>query len=140
MSVQTVLLPVFAQVALTFFLMVWMARARFAAVRKGQVSTSQLQNEWTSWPERPTQIAAAFHNQFQMPVLFYVLVLIAIFTTQADLVFVVLSWLFVVMRVVHAYVHTGRNDLRQRFRAFLVGALILMVMWLYVLLKLFVGL
>ncbi len=140
MTPQTVLLPVFAQVALTFFLMVWMGRSRFAAVRKGQVSASELKRNWTGWPERPTQIAAAFHNQFQLPVLFYVLVLIAFITTQADFLFVVLSWLFVVMRAIHAYVHTGRNDLHARFRAFFIGAVILMIMWVYVLLKLFVGL
>jgi hypothetical protein len=140
MSVQSILLPVFAQVTLTFFLMAWMARARFAAVGSGEVSVKELKRDWTSWPERPTQIAAAFHNQFQLPALFFVLVLIALVTTQADLVFVVLSWLFVIMRVVHAFVHTGYNDIRQRFRAFLIGALILMAMWLYVLLKLFVGL
>jgi hypothetical protein len=140
MTVQSILLPIFAQITLTFFLMVWMARARFAAVRQGQVSTSQLKSDWTSWPERPTQIAAAYHNQFELPVLFYVLVLIALVTKQADLVFVVLSWLFVVARIIHAYVHTGRNDIHARFRAFLLGALVLIIMWVYALLKLFVGL
>jgi hypothetical protein len=140
MSVQNVLLPVFAQATLTFFLMIWMARARFASVREGKTKISELKRDWSKWSEKPTQLAAAFHNQFQLPVLFYIAVIIAVITTQADLVFVVLSWLFVVMRVIHAYIHTGNNDLMTRFRAFLVGALILMVMWLYLLLKLFVGL
>lgn len=140
MTVQSVLLPVFAQVALTFFLMLWMARTRFAAVRAGEVTTSELKRDWASWPERPTQIAAAFHNQFQLPVLFYVVVLAAIITTQADYFFVILSWFFVVARIIHAYVHTGPNDLRRRFYAFLLGAIILVLMWVYFLLNLSVGL
>jgi hypothetical protein len=139
MTVQSILLPVFAEVALTFFLMIWMGRARFGAIRSGHVKVKDLASNWSNWPERPTQVAAAYHNQFQLPVLFYVLVLIAIITTQADFLFVVLSWLFVVMRVIHAYIHTGRNDLSLRFRAFLLGALILLIMWVYVLLKLFIG-
>jgi hypothetical protein len=139
MSVQTILLPVFAQAALTFFLMFWMARARFGAVRAGQVTQADLKRDWTSWPERPTQIAAAYHNQFQLPVLFYVLVLIALITTQADFLFVVLSWLFVVLRVVHAFVHTGKNDIMARFRVFALGATVLIVMWVYILLKLLIG-
>ena len=136
MSAQAILLPVFAQVALTFFLMLWMARARFGAVRAGHVTAAELKRDWTSWPERPTQIAAAYHNQFQLPVLFYVLVLIALITTQADFLLVALSWIFVVLRIAHAYVHTGKNDIRARFRVFALSATVLVVMWLYVFLKL----
>ena len=136
MSVQAILLPVFAQVALTLFLMFWMGRSRFAAINAGQVTVGELKRDWASWPERPTQIAAAYHNQFQLPVLFYVLVLIALITTQADFLFVVLSWIFVVLRIAHAYVHTGKNDIRARFRVFALSATILVVMWLYVFLKL----
>jgi hypothetical protein len=140
MSVQSILLPVFAQVTLTFFLMAWMARARFAAVGSGEVSVKELKRDWTSWPERPTQIAAAYHNQFQLPLLFYIVMLAALITTQADYLFVILSWFFVVARLIHAYVHTGRNEIRTRFKAFLLGALILIVMWVYFLVQLFVGL
>ena len=136
MSVQAILLPVFAQVALTFFLMFWMAKTRFGAVSAGHVTISELKRDWTNWPERPTQISAAYHNQFQLPVLFYVLALIALVTTQADFLFVVLSWLFVILRIVHAFVHTGKNDIRARFRVFAIGATVLIAMWLYVLLKL----
>ncbi|BCJ90817.1 hypothetical protein IZ6_15520 [Terrihabitans soli] len=140
MTVQSVLLPVFAQIALTFFLMVWMARTRFAAVGAGHVTIKDLKRDWTSWPERPTQIAAAYHNQFELPVLFYVVVLAAIITTQADFLFVILSWFFVVARLIHAYVHTGKNEIRARFKAFLLGAILLIVLWVYFFLKLFIGL
>jgi hypothetical protein len=140
MTVQSVLLPVFAQVALTFFLMLWMARSRFAAMGAGQVTVKELKRDWASWPEKPTQIAAAYHNQFELPVLFYIVVLAALITTQADYIFVILSWFFVVARVIHAYVHTGRNDIRRRFQAFLLGAILLIILWVYFFLKLSIGL
>ena len=140
MSIPFILLPLFVQVILTLALGFWLGGLRTTALRRGQIKPRDIALGQPNWPQPILQVGNCFRNQFELPVLFYVLVLIAVFTTQADLVFVVLSWLFVVMRVVHAYVHTGRNDLRQRFRAFLAGALILMVMWLYVLLKLFVGL
>jgi hypothetical protein len=140
MTVQSVLLPVFAQVALTIFLMLWMARTRFAAVGAGEVTPKELKRDWTSWPERPTQIASSFHNQFELPVLFYVVVLAALITTQADYLFVILSWFFVVARLIHAYVHTGKNDIRRRFQAFFLGAILLIILWLYFFLKLFIGL
>jgi hypothetical protein len=128
-SIQAVLLPVFVQVALTLFLMFWMARARFGALRARQVKVRDIALGQRAWPERATQVANSFHNQFETPVLFYVLVALALVTRQADLLFVVMAWIFVASRIAHAFIHTTSNDIRLRFSAFLVGSLVLMLMW-----------
>ena len=49
--------------------------------------------------------------------LFYVLTILAIMTRHADIIFVVLAWIFVLSRVVHACVHTTSNDVRAARRA-----------------------
>ncbi len=59
---------------------------------------------------RATQFAYAFSNQFELPVLFYVLTILSIITHHADLVFVVLAWIFVIFRVLQAYVHVTSNN------------------------------
>jgi hypothetical protein len=82
-----------------------------------------------AWPPRVTQVANTFHNQFETPVLFYALVAFAMFTRQADLLFVLLSWLFVATRVAHAWVYTTSNHVFTRFRIFLAGTSVLMLMW-----------
>ena len=46
------------------------------------------------------------------------LTILAWITKQADLLFVVLAWIFVVLRLVHAYVHVTSNHLTQRFAAY----------------------
>ena len=51
-----------------------------------------------------------------MPVLFYVLTVLAVITKQADLLFVLLAWVFVLSRLAHAYIHVTSNDLRLRGR------------------------
>ena len=140
MTVQSVLLPAFVLIALTFVLGIWMGRERIGAIQRGEVKMKDLAGNWNSWPHKPTLITAAYHNQFQLPVLLYVLVLIAIITTKADLLFVVLSWVFVLARLVHAWVHTRGNDLQARFRVFMLGAVVLLVMWIWVALKLFLPL
>jgi hypothetical protein len=76
------------------------------------------------------QISNCYHNQFQLPVLFYALVAFALILRKADLLFVVMAWLFVASRVVHAAIHTTSNNVGQRFAAFGVGALILFLMWI----------
>jgi hypothetical protein len=137
MTVDAILLPLFVQVGLTFFLLFWMGTVRVGAIRRREVAMRDIALGQPAWPERPTQIANAFHNQFQLPVLFYVLVLLALFTRKADTFFVVLAWMFVASRLVHAAIHVTSNDVQRRFFAFLVGAIILLIMWIVFVLRIF---
>jgi hypothetical protein len=137
MSVSSVLLPVFVQVALTFLLLMWMGRARVGSIRAGDVKIRDVALGERNWPMRIQQIANSYHNQFKLPVLFYAIVALALITRKADLVFVVLSWVFVVSRLVHAVIHTTSNRVSQRFTAFLVGVIVLMAMWIVFALRIF---
>jgi len=130
MSIAAVLAPVFAQVALTFALLFWMGGSRVASLRAGQVRIKDIALAQPAWPERIMRIGNTYHNQFETPVLFYALVAFAILTRKADFWFVVLSWLYVLARVVHASIYTTNNVVQRRFQVFLVGAVILVLMWL----------
>ena len=55
---------------------------------------------------------------------------LALVTRQADLLFVVLAWLFVVSRIVHAAIHSGGNNVVLRFQAYVFGLVVLAVMWI----------
>jgi hypothetical protein len=41
-----------------------------------------------------------------------------------------MSWIYVASRLGHAFVYTTTNDIRARFGIFLVGAVVLLVMWI----------
>ncbi len=140
MSIATILLPLFVEVALTFALMIWMGRVRVGAVKGGKVKMADVALGQHNWPPRVQQISNSYASQFQVPVLFYVLTVLAIVTKHADFLFLVLAWLFVLSRFVHAYVHCTTNYVRHRFNAFLVGSLILMAMWLIFALRILLGL
>ena len=131
MTIQMVLLPVFVQVLLTLLLLGWMARARTACVKSGEVKMRDIALGQQNWPARPTQIANSYNSQFQIPVLFYVVVLWAWITKTTDVVFVVLEWLFVLLRIGHAYVHTTSNFVLRRFQVFAAGMLVLVIMWVW---------
>jgi hypothetical protein len=135
MSVQMVLLPVFVLVGLTFALLLWMAGARRQALIGGQTKIRDIALRQPNWPERATQIGNCFSNQFEIPVLFYILIAIALPLRHADLVIVLLSWVFVVTRFVHAGIFVSSNDLGQRSMAWFAGVLVLFAMWLYFALK-----
>ena len=129
MSVQAVLLPVFVQIALVFVLGFWMGGARYGAAKRGEIQVVDEATTQVVWPRQATLLDKCFKNQFEMPVLFYVLVILALATRKADLLFVVMSWVFVVSRIAHAAVFTTSNKVSLRFAAYLVGTLALLAMW-----------
>jgi hypothetical protein len=135
MSVQMVLLPVFVLVGLTFALLLWMAGARRGALVGGETKIRDIALGQPGWPQRATQIANCYSNQFEIPVLFYILIAIALPLRHADLVIVLLSWVFVVCRFAHAGIFVSSNDLGQRSMAWFAGVLVLFAMWLYFALK-----
>ena len=130
MNIQMVLLPVFVQVALTFALLFWMASARTRSVVRGETKIRDTALGQPAWPEQPTKISNCFNSQLQLPVLFYVLVIFALMTKLADLLFVVMAWLFVLLRIAHAYIHTTSNHVPTRFKVFAAGMLVLLLMWI----------
>lgn len=129
MTIQAILAPVFAQVLLIFLLMFWMGRERFAAGRRGEVQANKGSPRTFGWPEKAQKVSDCFHHQFEIPLLFFALVPLAILAKKADLLFVLLAWVFVALRWLHAFEHTGRNRLKYRFPLFAAGATVLVVMW-----------
>src|SRR5215470_16724539 len=130
MTVQAILAPLFVLVALTFALMIWMGALRIAVVRRGEVRVRDISLGQSNWPPRVQQISNCYHNQFQLPMLFYVLTILALFLRKADLLFVVMAWIFVLLRIVHGAIHVTSNHVGHRFRAFAAGAVVLLLMWL----------
>jgi hypothetical protein len=50
-------------------------------------------------------------------------------TSQVDLLFVVLAWIFVLARLFHAYIHTTLNRQPYRFYGYALASITLVVMW-----------
>lgn len=140
MSVQAILAPVFVLVLLTFVLLLRTAAMRTSLVRRGRVRPEAVTLDSAGYPPRVRQFGNAYANQFELPILFYVLVILAMQTKQADLLFVVMAWIFVATRLVHAFIHTSANDLSQRGLAFAAGAIVLMLMWLIYAIRLLLAL
>ena len=140
MSIPSVLLPLFVQVVLTFVLWNWMAYYRVTLINSGAVHPRDVALRQPNWPPHALKVANAAHNQLEIPVLYYVLTILAIVTHHADLLFVVLSWLFVLARLAHAYIHVTSNRVSIRGPAFGVSLLILMIMWIIFIVRILLGL
>jgi len=128
MSVQMILLPLFVLVVLTFVVGIVMASRRMRAFKSGtRFEDVALRKD--AFPADAQQANYCFGNLFEMPVLFYVLTILALITKQADLIFVILAWIYVVMRVLQATTHLTTNHLPTRGSFFGVSVLVLAIMW-----------
>jgi hypothetical protein len=122
----------FAMVLLTAFVLATLFRSRVGAVRQGLVSAAYFRiYQGEPEPESSAKRSRHFTNLFEAPVLFYVVCLAAMITHFTGIAMQVLAWIYVAARVVHAYVHLGRNRLRHRMRAYFFSWGVLLAMWLY---------
>jgi hypothetical protein len=129
LSLVTVLLPLFVEVILTFALLFWSGALHSRDLRTGTVKPEDIALREPNWPKRTTQVSNAYINQTELPILFYILTILAYFSHHAGYLFVVLAWMFVAFRVLHAYVHVTSNILNLRGALFGLGAVVLAVMW-----------
>jgi hypothetical protein len=134
---QLLLLPAFVQFALTVYVLTRMGLGRVRAVRSGQVKRSEIDTK-TAYSETVQKFANNYQSQFELPTLFYVVLVFALATELIDYLLIGLAWAFVGARLVHSFVHTGSNRIATRFKVFVVGLIFLVAMWAWFGLRLFV--
>jgi hypothetical protein len=107
-----------------------MRSMRFAAVRNREISADfykAFQGE--EEPEPLRVVARHFSNLFEMPVLFYVGLLMIYVTRQTTPWLVGCAWFYVALRYLHTYVHLTANDVRVRVGVYFASGCVLLVMW-----------
>ena len=139
MTVQMILLPLFVEVILTFALLFWLAPLRAGDFRSGLVREEDIALRQPSWSKPALQVQYSFSNQFELPVLFYVLTILAYITHHAGVLFVVLAWVFVIFRLLQAYVHVTNNKVRLRGMFFGISAVALAIMWIVFIIQILTG-
>lgn len=137
MAAEAIFFPAIAMFLLTMsvFLLMGYSRYRATATREMDARYYKLYNQGEETP-RLRQISRHVHNHFEVPPLFYVVVIIFYVTGQVTPLAVGLAWAFVALRLVHTVVHLGGNVVTRRFMVFIASFSVLAVMWLYLLVRL----
>lgn len=130
MNQTTIFWPVLAHVLLIYMVYGVLGRRRYGAVRSGEAKAGQFKVRSTE-PASSITVAANLTNQFELPVLFYVLCVTLHLTNGVNYLTLALMWIFVVSRYFHAWVHLTSNNLLLRSRSFFVGAAILLLGWIW---------
>ena len=136
---KLLILAAAAQVALTLGILVWLSLERVPRVARGEIAAGDIAVDRDAYPLQARLLSNSFDNQFQLPVLFYVAVLLALWNGGAGWVEAVLAWLFVALRYVHAAIHVTVNRVDQRFAVFAAGLVVLALLWVWLVLRLFLS-
>jgi hypothetical protein len=122
--------PMFAMVLLAFSVLVRLFRARKAALASGSVTAGYFKTyQVGAEPAASAQLARNFSNQFEAPVLFYAACVTALALQTQSAIILGLAWAYVVLRVVHCYIHTGTNKLMPRVYAYFLSWIALLALW-----------
>jgi len=130
---KLLILAIAGQVLLTIIILVLMGRERVPRVMSGEIPLQDIAVERTAYPLKARLLSNNFDNQFQLPVLFYVAALLALWAGIVNWPVVIAAWAFVVLRYVHAAIHITSNRVHQRFAVYATGLAVLVILWLLVL-------
>jgi hypothetical protein len=136
MNNDLVFLPVLTHILLIFMLYIYLGRVKNRAVKEGSVDRKKTALNPKAWPEYVVKVSNNLSNQFESPILFYMLSIIYYLTGHVSSILVLIMGIYVLSRYLHAYIHVTSNYVPYRYKFFLIGVLILLALTLWLILKL----
>ena len=118
--------PFFATMFLTLVVWVYMYIRRISFIIGRKISQQEISVPGTLAQISPPNVSNPsdnLKNLFEIPVLFYALVLYLFITKQVDTVYVNAAWVFVVVRILHSAVHCTFNLVILRFYLYLFATI-----------------
>ena len=118
--------PFFATMLLTLIVWIYMYVRRIGFIRASSLTPAQLSVPGELARVSPADVSNPsdnLKNLFELPVLFYALVLYLFATGRVDGAYVAAGWVFFVFRALHSAVHCTFNHVMTRFTLYLVASL-----------------
>ncbi|NJM77318.1 MAG: hypothetical protein HC852_17950 [Acaryochloridaceae cyanobacterium RU_4_10] len=117
--------PFFAMVFLTLLVWIYMYIRRISFITSRKLAPKDLTPGAFAQisPPSVSNPSENLKNLFEIPVIFYALVLYLFITKQVDAVYVSTSWVFVVFRALHSFVHCTFNRIILRFYLYLFATI-----------------
>jgi len=131
MYFKPLLLPLLAQVALTFVIMLVMYRKRVAEMKTKRIHPQRTKSRSMTHGVLTDSETAAdnYANLFESPVLFYTAILLTLILMVQDSILVALAWTYVSSRYLHSFIHITYNRVMHRFSVFIFSSFVLLAMW-----------
>jgi hypothetical protein len=128
MAQENILGPFFAMMIVTLAVWLFMFARRIPFIQSSGLTPADLAVPGRLAEMSPPSISNPsdnLKNLFELPVLFYAIVLYLVATKRADNLDVVAAWVFVLFRAMHSIVHCTINLVMLRFWLYLAAAVAL---------------
>ena len=123
--------PCLAMLVLTFIVMLRMLVLRIRAVKNKDIEMKYFKTYNVGVaPQLMLQTDRHFINLFEAPVLFYMVCAFSVITFKVDLSMLLSAWLYVIFRIIHAFIHLTSNKIRARMLAYTFSWISLLYMGL----------
>ena len=131
MYFKPLLIPLLAQVALTFIVMIIMYRKRVSEMKTKGIHPQRTKTRSVTHGVLTDSESTAnnYANLFESPVLFYVAILLTLILMVQDSILVVLAWTWVTLRYIHSFIHITYNRVMHRFIVFIFSSFVLLAIW-----------
>jgi len=135
MTNEYIFLPVLAHMLLTFILYIYLGNVKSRAVREGSVDRNAASLKPKAWPDFVLKVSNNLDNQFDSPILFYMLSVVYYLTGNVNSILLLIMVAYVFTRYIHAYIHVTSNYVPYRYKSFVIGLLALLVLTIWLVLK-----
>ena len=125
-----IIYPAFAVVLLTIISMIKMRLVLEKHLKSGMLKFKYLKVYDGTVPENLEQARQHYKNYFELPVLFYVLLIFIYASDNVNQYDVILAWLFVFFKGVHSYIRMTNNYVPHRATAFILALIVLLCGWI----------
>lgn len=134
MDQTAIFVPFVGTMMLTFIVWFYMYSRRLQFVLSRKLSSRQMTRQELDRvsPAGVANPSDNLKNLFELPTVFYAVVLYLYATSQVDGYYVLAAWIFFVFRILHSVVHCSFNFVPLRFFLYVISALALWYMVLRV--------
>ncbi len=130
MSTIEIVWPCIALVVLTAIVWVRLYVERIGEIRARRIDPQALATVAQGFQVlRNVKATDNFRNLFEVPVLFYVLCVLALTLQLVSPFLIYGSWIFVALRATHSVVHITYNRVIHRFALYTASTVVLFAMW-----------
>lgn len=130
MTDPRIFLPALAMAGLTFVVWLRMYFSRIGEMKRERIHPQSVATSpQMAAALKDTRAADNFRNLFELPVLFYLALVVAVQTAQVGALTLALAWTFVALRALHSAIHCSYNKVIHRFYVYFAGGVALWALW-----------
>lgn len=131
MQNPAIVYPVLALAAWTFLVLLLIPFYRVRAGLRREIKTDDFKfGESASVPPYVSIPNRNYMNLLELPMLFYVVCLLLYVTAGGSAIAIKLAWAYVILRIIHSFIHLSYNNVMHRLTAFAISNFVLVALWI----------